>query len=141
MGDLGERAIWRNMVYRSRNPNAPNSRYYSELGVTVCAQWLESFSSFITDVGPRPSKSHSLDRFPDRDGNYEPSNCRWATPEQQMWNRRDNHMVTIEGETRCVGEWAKLSGIKERLIRGRLKRGDSGKTLLRAVRPWGKNRA
>jgi len=60
------------MIYRSRNPNSANRKYYSERGVTVCDRWLQSFFNFLEDVGPRPSKEHSLDRYPNKDGNYEP---------------------------------------------------------------------
>lgn len=128
------------MIYRSRNPNSVNRKYYSERGVKVCQRWLESFFNFLEDVGPRPSKEHSLDRYPGKDGDYEPNNVRWATPEQQMWNRRDNRMIMIDGETKCIGEWEKIAGLKPDLIRARLKYGWSGRDLLRPARPWGRNR-
>jgi hypothetical protein len=54
----------------------------------MCDRWLESFENFLTDVGCRPSPKHSLDRYPNNDGNYEPGNCRWATIKEQTENKR-----------------------------------------------------
>lgn len=56
-------------------------------GITVCERWRDSFENFLADMGERPSKAHSIDRFPNRDGNYEPGNCRWATAIEQSRNR------------------------------------------------------
>jgi hypothetical protein len=84
---------WSAMVARCTNPKNPRYRNYGGRGIKVCKQW-RSFSSFLADMGPRPngkrgSRSlYSLDRK-DNDGDYEPSNCRWATVEQQNANKRD----------------------------------------------------
>ena len=68
-----------------------NYRLYGERGITVCDRWLGSkgFANFLTDMGEKPSPQHSLDRK-DNDGNYEPSNCRWATKREQAYNKRNN---------------------------------------------------
>lgn len=78
---------WMHMKERCYNPNTHQFKYWGGRGIKVCDRWLESFQNFIDDMGHKPSKTHSLDRI-DFNGNYEPSNCRWATPNQQSQNRR-----------------------------------------------------
>lgn len=76
---------WMGMKDRCYNPNATKYRSYGGRGITVCERWLGSFEDFFADIGEPPSPSHSIDRI-DVNGNYEPSNCRWATPTQQARN-------------------------------------------------------
>lgn len=73
------------MKQRCLNPNSQRWDDYGGRGITICKRWLDSFENFYTDMGERP-KQLSLDRI-NNDGNYEPSNCRWATAKQQMNNR------------------------------------------------------
>lgn len=82
-----EYGIWQAMKTRCNNPNAEGFRYYGARGIKVCAEWDRSFTAFLQDMGPRPSEQHSIDRI-NNDGDYEPANCRWATPHQQVVNRR-----------------------------------------------------
>ena len=78
---------WASMIQRCTNPNSPDFKYYGGRGITVCRRWL-TFSNFRSDMHPRPI-GLTLERR-NNDGNYEPSNCIWATRKEQRQNRRDS---------------------------------------------------
>ncbi len=118
-----EYRAWSNMLSRCYNRHDISYPNYGGRGVTVCTQWRDSFASFLHDVGRRPTVHHSLDRFPGQDGNYEPGNVRWATPTEQQRNIRSNKLITLNGETRCIAEWAEITGINDGTIRARLRAG------------------
>jgi hypothetical protein len=102
------------------------ARYYEDYGgrgISVFPEWIDSFSAFLTHVGKRPSPRHSLDRYPNNDGNYEPGNVRWATKAEQAANRRSNVSITLNGVTRIMSEWSRMTGIPASRIARRLRDG------------------
>jgi hypothetical protein len=95
---------------------------YVDRGIRMYDEWVKSFEAFYAHVGPRPSPKHSLDRI-DNNDHYEPGNVRWATATEQQRNKRDNHVVTINGQSRCIGEWNKIAGLSKGTLNQRLKLG------------------
>ncbi len=81
------------------------------------------FEEFLKDVGRRPSAEYTLDRYPNNDGNYEPGNIRWATRSEQQRNRRQNRLITFNGETKCLEDWAKFADMHPSVLTYRLKIG------------------
>ena len=78
---------WCSMKRRCYGANTKDFPRYGARGIRVCNRWLHSFPNFLADMGLKPTPKHSLDRWPDPDGNYEPGYCRWATMLQQRHNR------------------------------------------------------
>lgn len=85
-----EHTAWRNMRQRCTYRKHRSWKDYGGRGITVCARWLgpDGYAHFLADMGRKPSPDHSLDRFPNNDGDYSPDNCRWATRSQQQNNTR-----------------------------------------------------
>jgi hypothetical protein len=127
---------WANAIQRCENPNTPNYHLYGGRGITMCERWRSSFENFLADIGERPSAEHSLDRFPDGDGNYGPGNCRWATRSEQNNNGGTfGHPLTINGETRSIARWAAAAGVNRKSLLWRVQAGWPPEQLLAPVRP------
>jgi hypothetical protein len=109
--------IWHGMHSRCKYPSNPMYKYYGGRGIRVCDRWKD-VALFYEDMGARP-EGKSLDRI-DNDGNYEPSNCRWATPKEQNRNSRRAHMITYQGETMCMFDWADRAGINRNTFSRRI---------------------
>lgn len=86
-GATPEYLSWKSMMQRCFNPKATGYDRYGACGISVCDRW-RLFDNFLADMGPRP-EGRSLDRYPDKYGNYEPGNVRWATMTEQRSNRRE----------------------------------------------------
>ena len=111
---------WRKMIGRCTNPNDQAFPYYGGRGIKVCKRW-RSFENFYEDMGPR-LQGMTLDRYPDVNGAYKPTNCRWATRKQQANNRRDVHTLRYKGRTYTLAEWSEKTGIGRETLRSRLYR-------------------
>ena len=129
MTNSDEYGIWSDIKTRCTNKNHRGYKNYGGRGVNVCDRWKNSFENFYSDMGPRPSKCHSIDRI-DNSGNYEKSNCKWATSLEQGKNKRNNVKININGVVKTQAEWARESGISSCLISSRIKAGKKGSKLI-----------
>lgn len=114
--------VWASIVDRCENPNSPDYHHYGGRGIKICERWRNSVEDFIQDMGEQPSPKHSVDRI-NTNGDYEPSNCRWATQKEQTRNMRRNHMLTWEGKTQCISAWAEELNVPRSRFHDRLKLG------------------
>ncbi len=121
---------WHAMMDRCFDPEAKQFHNYGGRGITVCDRWKNDPRAFAEDVGPPPTKRHSLDRI-DNDGDYEPGNVRWATSHQQSRNMRRNRMISIDGRTMCLADWCKEFGIAADVVCRRVGRGMDYESALR----------
>lgn len=112
---------WYAMKRRCIYPKQDSYPYYGGRGITVCERWM-TFENFLADMGVRPSKNHSVDRI-NANGNYEPSNCRWATAKEQAGHKKNNLVLTLDGKSMILTDWAEKYGIPIPTLKGRLRRG------------------
>jgi len=129
-----EYTTWQGMLSRCYNPENKGFKHYGGRGIKVADVWRHDYVAFLKYMGRRP-EGHSIDRFPDNDGNYEPGNVRWATRQQQNENKRSVRLVTFQGERLTVAQWAARLGLKPKTLFSRLfvRR----MPLARAMRPMG----
>ena len=113
-------SVWQGMKKRCNNSSASGYDNYGGRGISVCKRWQDSFTSFVKDMGSRPTAEHSIERV-DNEGNYEPSNCVWATSEVQARNKRNNRHITIGGASLVMSDWARICGVSRQRIHQRIK--------------------
>ncbi len=118
---------WGTMLSRCRNKNVPEYPRYGGSGIQVCERWSK-FENFLSDMGIRPSGT-SLDRIDNR-GNYEPSNCRWATRRQQSRNTKQNVIIRQDDETHCLLEWSEILDVHINTLYKRIHKGWSVERIL-----------
>lgn len=113
---------WQSMKDRCTNPKYQYYSNYGGRGITVCERWKNSFAAFLEDMGPRPTRQHSIDRK-ENDGNYEPGNCQWSTRLEQGSNKRNNRLYIFYGKAMTLPQWCRISQISRDVVKRRLQRG------------------
>jgi hypothetical protein len=121
-----EYKAWCHIRDRCSNPNNKSYPDYGGKGIRVCERWTNSFEAFLEDVGRAPSPKHTIDRFPNNKGNYEPGNVRWADWFQQQGNRTNNRWITALGKTMILQDWSRELNICQRRLWYHL---NNGKTI------------
>ena len=111
------------MVQRCTNPNTIYWCNYGGRGIKVCNRWLgeNGFLNFLSDMGTKPTLGHTIDRFPNTDGNYESNNCRWATRREQDRGKRSNRWLEHDGNRMILWDWAQILKTRPSAITRQLK--------------------
>jgi hypothetical protein len=122
-----EYTTWTRIINRCYNKNSPDYPDYGGRGIQVYKKWLgkNGFYEFFKYVGNAPTKNHTLDRFPNNDGNYSPGNVRWANPIQQANNKRNTRYLLFKGVKTKIGDVSKEIGVSKKAIYARLRNGYS----------------
>lgn len=115
--------LWKNMIGRCENPNHPKYYRYGKRNISVCKEWHDfwNFVKWSDSVGGRPD-GYTIDRI-NNNGNYEPSNCRWATSKEQSINKSSNLLIKYNGETKTLKEWSDVLNISWDVLHNRLRKG------------------
>lgn len=111
---------WQAMRTRCLNENSSQYHRYGGRGISICKEW-DDFTVFFRDMGERPTGT-TLDRIDSNKG-YSPDNCRWSTMKIQENNKRNNVLLTFNGKTQTVAQWADETGIGYQTIRARINMG------------------
>lgn len=114
--------IWLNMRRRCFSKKSLDYRYYGGRGITICAEWSDYANFYNWAMANGYRDDLTLERI-DNNGNYEPSNCRWVTRKEQARNTRQNHLISFNGETKTLAEWAETYGLNRSALLARLQRG------------------
>lgn len=129
-----EYKIYKNILKRCYYTKFKYYYNYGGRGIRVCDRWRfgeenkSGFECFLEDMGKRPTPKHSIDRFPNNDGNYEPQNCRWATNAEQQWNQLI--YISHNGISKTLQEWAQVTGLSYATVKHRYYRGWPIKDML-----------
>ena len=114
---------WCHIKARCYNVTNNHYQYYGGRGIAMCNEWRDDFMSFYNwSMANGYNDTLTIDRI-DVNGNYEPNNCRWVTTKQQNRNTRRNRYFTINGVTKCIGEWCEIYNINYDTVWSRLRRG------------------
>src|ERR1044071_6779273 len=124
MTGTSEYHAWTKMKRRCSNPDIPGYYNYGGRGIKVCKRWTNSFAHFFADMGKKPTRRHEIDRKNNSRGYY-PSNCRWVLPIVNGNNRRTNRILTADGQTKTMAEWARQLRCSRGCIPHRLAHGRS----------------
>jgi hypothetical protein len=121
--------LWQSMIRRCYSEKDICYHLYGGRGIRVCDRWKNSVEAFYADMGDRPTEAHQIDRK-NSDGNYEPDNCRWATPIEQARNRKSNRFIEFNGMRKTISEWSEITGIHKGVIKCRLNSGHTPEVAL-----------
>jgi len=133
MSGTEEYTTWILIKRRCYNPSDADYKDYGGRGIVVCDRWLHDFGAFYKDMGSRPSRNHSIDRR-NTNGNYDPDNCRWATPTEQARNKRTSVRHSYNGQSLTIAEWSEVTGIPYSILRSRISNGWN--PVVAITTPW-----
>ena len=128
---LNEYKIWKGIRKRCNNPNCKAYHNYGGRGIKLDARW-EDFNTFYRDMGPRPSRLHSIERI-DNDGNYCPENCKWILRSKQPNNTRMNLRLRLNGVELNIAQWSERLGIHPQTLYSRYRKNQDPEYVLRPV--------
>lgn len=114
-----EYCAWARTKAKCNVPTHHAYKWYGARGIKICDRWMNSYENFLADIGRAPSPKHSLGRI-DNDGDYEPSNCRWETTQQQANNTRRNRYIEYNGQRKTITQWGRELGIDIEKLRWRI---------------------
>lgn len=126
---------WKNMLGRCENKQHVSYKFYGGRGITVCEVWKTFQPFYEWAIANGYADNLTIDRINNNEG-YSPSNCRWVTAKTNERNRNNNRRITLNGETRCVSDWAERLGISPQALTERL---DSGAWTVEEALTFGKN--
>jgi len=116
--DIPEHWVWRTMIARCTRPSHKSYDNYGGRGIKVCEKWLNSYEDFFSDMGPRPSEKHSIERRNNNEG-YGPENCYWADWKTQGNNKRNTIFIEHDGQMKPLTIVAEITGIHHSVLRKR----------------------